>query len=176
MTGHLKLKECVLLEQILSQLTHTMSIILWIDTYIMCSVCELKSLYSSIGRGCFFAECKCFEENTGLPPKEGILSSSFCSKATVSHMDQMTCKCCWEGQQHLEIESWCSESWLTDLIFFVYPLFTMFCEDKQDLLSSFRRIIWRTENKVASEGEAASLEVFCVVPALGGTQHQNIKV
>lgn len=32
--GHLKLQECVLLEQILSQLTHTMSIILWIDTYI----------------------------------------------------------------------------------------------------------------------------------------------
>lgn len=131
---------------------------------------------------CFFTKCKCFEENTGLPPKEEISSSSYCSKAAVSHPDQMTCKCCREGQQHLEIKSWCSESWLTDLIFltdlffFIYPLFTTLYEDKQDLLSSFRRIIWSSENKVASENEAASLEVFCVVPALGGTQNLNIKI
>lgn len=52
----------------------------------------------------------------------------------------------------------------------------MLFEDKHDLLSSFRRIIWSSENKVASEGEAASSEVFCVVPALGGTQQLNIKI
>lgn len=46
--GHLKLKKCVPLEQTLSHLTHTMQIILWIDIYIMFSVCGLKSLFKYI--------------------------------------------------------------------------------------------------------------------------------
>lgn len=81
--GHLKMKNCVLLEQISSHLTHTMQIMLWINIYITLSVCELKSLsFSSACIACFFTGYKSFEENTEPPPKVEIVSSLFYRQGT----------------------------------------------------------------------------------------------
>lgn len=143
--GHLKLKNRVLLEQVLSHLTHTMESISWIDIYIMFSVCGLKlSLSSSMCIDCFFTVCKNYEENTGPLQKWKLYHDHFTDKLPSQIQTWWLVKCCREGQLHLKMKSCCPESRFTDLNYLsVLSPFQM--KTWKSYCPVFRRIIWNTE-------------------------------